>query len=144
MIKQKTSYTLVTLWKELHGIITYREYMKLITEHIEPLDVPIYIIGLPDDPFDAEIAKDKFRKIIILLRKSFPFIEEAKAVIKTFSEGAKKTRRYEVSVSIITPKKTYAYSAKGWELPNIFDNLSSKLKKMLSIQRRKDNLRSYN
>jgi CBS domain-containing protein len=143
MIKQKTTYTLVTLWKEIHGIITYREYMKLITEHIGPIDVPIYIIGLPDDPFEAEIAKAKFRKIITLLRKSFPFIEEAKAVIKTFSEGVKKTRRYEVSVSIITPKKTYAYSEKGWELPKIFDSLSDKLKKMFSIQRRKDNLRNY-
>ncbi len=143
MIKQKTTYALVTLWKEIHGIITYREYMKLITEHIGKNDVPIYIIGLPNDPFEAEMAKTKFSKIIKLLRKSFPFIEEAKVVIKTFSEGAKKTRRYEVSVSIITPKKTFAYSEKGWELPKIFNNLSSKLKKMLTIQRRKDNLRDY-
>lgn len=143
MIKQKTTYTLVTLWKEIHGIITYREYMKLITEQIGTTEVPIYIIGLSNDPFEAEMAKAKFSKIIKLLRKSFPFIEEAKAVIKTFSKGAKKTRRYEVSVSIITPKKTFAYSEKGWELPKIFNNLSYKLKKMFNIQRRKDNLRNY-
>jgi CBS domain-containing protein len=143
MIQQKTTYTLVTLWKEVHGIITYRDYMKLITEQLEPLDVPLYIIGLPDDPFEAEIVKSKFYKIITLLRKSFPFIEEAKAVIKTFSEGTKKTRRFEVRVSIITPKKTYAYSEKGWELPQIFDKLSSKLKKLFSSQRRKEQLKSY-
>jgi len=143
MIKQKITYALVTLWKEIHGIITYREYMKLITEHIGKTDVPFYIIGLPNDPFEAGMAKAKFSKIIKLLRKSFPFIEEAKVVIKTFSEGAKKTRRYEVSVSIITPKKTFAYSEKGWELPKIFNNLSSKLKKMFTIQKRRDSLRTF-
>ncbi len=143
MIKQKTTYALVTLWKEVHGIITYRDYMKLITELIEKTDVPIYIIGLPNDSIEAKIAKTKFSKIIKLLRKSFPFIEEAKVVIKTFSEGAKKTRRYEVSVSIITPKKNFAYSEKGWELFKIFDNLSNKLKKMFTIQRKKGSHRNY-
>ena len=143
MIKQKTTYALVTLWKEIHGIITYRDYMKLISESIETTDVPIYIIGLPNDSVEAEIAKTKFSKIIKLLRKRFPFIEEAKVVIKTFSEGTKKTRRYEVSVAIITPKKTFAYTEKGWKLPKIFDNLSDKLKKMFTIQRRKDSIRTY-
>jgi CBS domain-containing protein len=143
MIKHKTTYTLVTLWKEIHGIITYREYMKIITKQISTLEIPIYIIGLPIDPFEAEIVKTKFHKIIALLRKSFPFIEEAKAVIKTFSEGSKKTRRYEVKVSIVTPKKTFSYSEKGWELPKIFDNVSIKLKKLLYIQRRKDHPRNY-
>lgn len=143
MIKQKTTYALVTLWKEVHGIITYRDYMKLINELIEKTDVPIYIIGLPNDSVEAKIAKTKFSKIIRLLRKSFPFIEEAKVVIKTFSEGAKKTRRYEVSVSIITPKKNFAYSEKGWELFKIFDSLSNKLKKMFTIQRKKDSHRNY-
>ena len=143
MTKQKTTYALVTLRKKLLGIITYRDYMKLITELIEKMDVPIYIIGLPNDPVEAEIAKTKFRKIIKLLRKSFPFIEEAKVLIKTFSEGAKKTRRYEVSVLIITPKNNFAYSEKGWELSKIFDNLSNKLKKMFTIKRRKDSPRKY-
>jgi len=134
MVRMGATCSIVTLWKEVQGIITYRDYMKLIAEQLEVADPSVYIVGLPEDPFEAELAKSKFTRTIKLLRKSFPFIEESKAVIKTFSVGDKERRRYEVSVSIVTPKRTYAYSEKGWELPKIFDDLSSKLKKVISVK----------
>jgi len=137
MIKQGTTYSIVTLWEELQGIITYRDYMKLLAEQLRISDVPVYIVGLPEDPFEAEMVKSKFTKTVELLRKSFPFIEEAKSVIRAFSEGDKERRRYEVSISIVTPKKTFSYSEKGWELPKIFDAVSNKLKKMMSQKRSK-------
>jgi len=134
MVRREATCSIVTFWREVQGIITYRDYMKLIGEQLEITDHPVYIVGLPDDPFEAEMTKNKFVRSIKLLRKSFPFIEEAKAVIKTFSEGDKERRRYEVKVSIITPKRTFAYSEEGWELPKIFDNLSNKLKKMIALK----------
>lgn len=138
MIKYNDTCSIVTLWKEVHGIITYHDYMKIITTKLENREVPIYIIGLPDDPFEAEASKDKFTRIIQNLRKSFPYIEEAKAVIKTYSEGNKERKRYDVNVSIVTPRRTHAYSAKGWELPRVFDDISNKLKRMFLNQTKKD------
>ena len=135
MIKQGTTYALVILWEEVQGIITYRDYMKLIAEQLQKSAAPVYIVGLPEDPFEAETVKSKYMKTIDLLRRSFPFIEEAKAVIKTFSEGEKERRRYEVRISIVTPKRVFSYSEEGWELPNVFDSISNKLKKMM-LQRR--------
>lgn len=131
MVRRGATCSIVTLWREVQGIITYRDYMKLLAEQLIT-DPSIYIVGLPDDPLEAEMAKSKFIRTMKLLKKSYPSIEEAKAVIKTFTEGNNERRRYEVSVSIITPKRTYAYSEQGWELPVIFDNLSNKLKKMVS------------
>ncbi len=135
MFEQKTTYSLITLWDELQGIITYRDYMKLIADQLKKRDIPIYIVGLPEDPIQAEIIKSKFMRTIEFLKKSLPFIEEAKSVIKTFSQGRKERRRYEVNVSIITPKRTFSYSERGWDLPIIFDAFSNKLKKTL-IQKR--------
>ena len=135
MIKQGTTYSIVALPEEVQGIITYRDYMKLISEQLKVSDAPIYIVGLPEDPLEAEIIKSKFTNAVNQLLKRFPFIEESKAVIKTFSEGVKERRRYEVSVSIITPKKTFSYSEKGWDLLKIFDAVTDKLKRAI-LQKR--------
>jgi CBS domain-containing protein len=136
MTKLKTSYSLVKLWEEVQGIVTYRDYMKLIVEQFEPSDIPIYIVGLPTDPFEAEMARSKVRRTVHLLKKSFPYIEEVRSIIKTFPDKNKIRRRYSVKTSIVTPKKIYHYSETGWELPVIFDSISDKLKKMLQKRQR--------
>lgn len=132
---QGTTCSVVTLWDEVQGIITYRDYMKLLAEQLRVSVVPVSIVGLPENPFEAELVKSKFMKSVELMRKSVPFIEEARSVIRTFSEGDKERRRYEVSVSIITPRRTFSYSEKGWELPKLFDAVSNKMKKKLSQKR---------
>ena len=132
MIRQEATCSIVTLWKEVQGIITYRDYMKLIAKQLDVTEAPLYIIGLPDNPLEAEMAKSKFTRSIKHLKRIFPFIEEAKAIIRTFSKGKKVRQRYEVRVSIITPKRTFTYTESGWELPEIFDDLTKKMKKTLT------------
>jgi CBS domain-containing protein len=136
MTRRTSSYAIVTLWDEVQGILTYGDYMKLFTEQLQTKDTPVYIIGLPDDPFEAEMSRSKFTKSIEFLRKSYPFIEEAKAVIKIHEREAQR-RRYEVDVAIVTPRKTYTYSEAGWELPAVFDGISNKLKGMMTSRRRR-------
>ncbi|MDQ1281137.1 MAG: hypothetical protein QG670_2401 [Thermoproteota archaeon] len=135
MIKQGTGYSIVTLWEEVQGIITYRDYMKLLAEQLKASDVSIYVVGLPEDPFEAEMVKSKFTKTVELLKRSFPFIEEAKSVIRTSTEEGRERKRFEVNVSIVTPRRTFSYSEQGWELSQIFDALSNKLKKMMTQKR---------
>lgn len=133
MIDRKKTYCLIKLWEELQGIITYRDYMKFFLKTNELNEVPIYIIGLPDDPFEAEMAKIKFTRIVKFFKKIFPNIIEARSNIKISSKVKNKNKqRYEVSVLIKTPKKMFTYSGFGWELSNIYDSILSKVKKVLS------------
>ena len=136
MTRRTSSYAIVTLWDEVQGILTYGDYMKLFAEQLQTEDSPVYIIGLPDDPFEAEISRSKFLKSVEFLRKSYPFIEEAKAVIKIYERETQR-RRYEVNVSIVTPRKTYTYSETGWELPAVFDGIANKIKGMMTRRRRR-------
>ncbi len=135
MIEQSKTYAIVKLWDELQGIVTYRDFVGLLAEP-EELDVPAYLMGLPDDPFEAHLAQDKFIREARTLRKSFPAIQEIRATIKTKKVSSGK-QRYEVSVSITTPGKVHAYSAEGWGLPMIFDDIGDKMKRLLA--RKSDN-----
>jgi ribosome-associated translation inhibitor RaiA len=111
--------------------------LKLLAEP-EKEEVPIYIIGLPDDPFEAEVAKDKFRRAINLLKRRFPYIEEARSIIKISTPmKEKERRRYEVKVAIKTTKQMLTYSETGWDLPQIFDILTDRMKRLMTQKTRR-------
>ncbi|RLI05737.1 hypothetical protein DRO26_01300, partial [Candidatus Bathyarchaeota archaeon] len=133
MLNQKRTYSTIVLWEELQGIVTLHDLIKLIVRQEERVEVPFYMVGLPEDPFEAEAAKSKFIKVISLLKKSFPYIEEARSVIKTStSSGAKERQRYEVDVTIKTPKKLFKFSETGWDLPQIYDLFSNRIKRLIT------------
>lgn len=130
MIEQDKTYALMKQWDELQGIATYRDFVALLVEPEKP-DFPAYIVGLPDDPFEAHLARAKFFKEAKALRRSFPDIEEIRATIKTKSVSSG-SHRYEISVSIETHGKIHAYSAEGWDLPVAFEGLQGKMKRILT------------
>jgi len=130
MIEQDKTYALMKQWDELQGIATYRDFVALLVEPEKP-DFPAYIVGLPDDPFEAHLARAKFFKEAKALRRSFPDIEEIRATIKTKSVSSG-SHRYEISVSIVTHGKIHAYSAEGWDLPVAFEGLQGKMKRILT------------
>jgi CBS domain-containing protein len=133
MRRRETTCSLVALWGELQGIITYRDCVKLLTEPAEA-SLPISIVGLPDDPFEAEAAKRKFETVVKRLARSLPDLLEARSVIKT-SERTGQRHRYEVEVELITPKKTTSFGASGWSLPEVFDELSDRMKRVTTKKR---------
>ncbi len=134
MRKQAASYSLVTLWGELQGIITYRDCVKLLAEPTKET-LPISIVGLPDDPFEAEAAKAKFERVVKRQIRSIPNLLEARSVIKTF-EKAGQRRRYEVEVELITPSRTTLFNLSGWSLPEVYDDLSARMKRVTVKPRR--------
>ena len=137
MLNRNSSYCLVTLGEELHGIVTYRDFMNLISEKVE-INTPIDMIGLPDDPFEAEAAKVKFMRIIGKLGRILP-LTEAKSIIKTLNvEGLR--RRYEVNVTIKSPGRNYNFSLAGWDLPAIYDDLTNIIKKSIASRRERRRL----
>jgi CBS domain-containing protein len=122
-----STYSVICLGEEIQGIVTYRDIVSLLAEKVEE-DLPAFIIGLPDDPFDAELAKSKFADVVRFLKRIAPEIEEARCKMKLRDiEGER--RRYEVDVSIITPYRRHVYTNIGWDLAKMFDQMSDSLKK---------------
>lgn len=143
MIELGKTYSLVGLWEELQGIVTYRDFMRLLEHRKESTEIPITILGLPDDPFESEIVKTKFTRAVSLLRRVYPQITEARSTIKASSFSARRGRKhYEVTVTLKTPRDLFSYSEKGWELPEIYDILSNRLKRLLSQKRKRRRPRS--
>jgi len=136
MLRTDSSCCLLTLWDQIHGIITYKDIINLLESKI-PSDVPLFIVGLPEDHSNAEIIKTKFEKIIRTLTKVYPEVEQAKASVKTIHNVGSNKIHYQVSVRIFSPSKTYNYKEMGWDLSKIFDTLGSRITRNLSQRSRK-------
>lgn len=103
-------------------------------------NLPAYIIGLPKDLFEADLAKSKFAETVVFLKKIVSEIEEAKCKIKTIKTKGKKSR-YEVNVSIITPYGRHTYASSGWDIAKIFGTMSESLKKKFIQEKQKASTR---
>lgn len=133
MLRGDKTYILVTQWEELQAIATYRDFMTLVAGPEPESEVPIFMVGLPDDPFEAEATKAKFRRTVSQIRRAFPDIVEARSVIKSkTSARGKERRRYEVNVQIRTTRDSYTYSEEGWELPEVYDIITDRMKRLIT------------
>jgi len=133
ILDNSTTYVLVTQWEELQAISTHRDFMALLADPETQVDVPIFLVGLPEDPFEAEATKTKFKRTVAQLHRVFPDMLEARSIIKTkFTKPGKERGRYEVSVHIRTPKESFSYSEEGWELPVIYDRITDRLKRLMT------------
>lgn len=136
MLKANTSCCLLTLWGNLHGIITYGDLLNLLEKKISS-EVPLYIMGLPEDLSNAEIVKTKFQKIIKNLTKVYPEVEEARASIKIIHKTAGESHNYEVTVRVLTPYEAHNYTEMGRDLSKIFDILGQRVIRTLSKRSKK-------
>ncbi|MDE1843048.1 MAG: CBS domain-containing protein [Thaumarchaeota archaeon] len=136
MLKNDTSCCLLSLWGNIHGIITYKDIINILESKI-PSEVPLYIVGLPEDYDSSEIVKTKFDKIIRNLTKVYPEVEQAKASIKTIHNPSTNRPHYQVAVRISSPYQTYNYTENGWDLSKIFDAIGSKVVRNLSQRSKK-------
>jgi hypothetical protein len=97
----------------------------------DPVRPPFYIVGLPEEPIEADEAKMKFEKLSAELCKVYPFIEEIRAVVKS-KKPAKTHARYEVSVEVYTPKDRHSFTETGYNLAAVFDSMGPKMKRLIS------------
>ena len=137
MLENNTSFSLVMLWDNIQGIITYRDILDLFETKVEN-DIPIYIIGMPDGERDADMISSKFKKTLQRLNKTSPEIQEARISIKRQRIwGTKKL--YQITALIITPHKTLSFKEEEWNLSKSIENINQKILKSLS---KKDKKRS--
>jgi len=123
---------LVTQWEELQAISTQRDFMTLLAEVELAPEFPVFIVGLPEDPFEAEATKAKFKRAVNQLYRVFPDILEARSVIKSKFKAGRDRGRYEVTVQIRTPVDSFSYSDEGWELPGLYDLITDRLKRLMT------------
>ena len=91
------------------------------------------MVGLPEDPFEAEAAKNKFVRSVNTLMKSYLDVIEARAKIKFSPKSPKKERRrYEVNVIIKTREGIRVFQDSGWDLPDIFDSIGLRIRRILA------------
>lgn len=141
MLKNDASCCLLTLWDHVHGIITYKDIVNILESKI-PSNVPLFIVGLPEDYSSAAIVKTKFDKIIRNLIKVFPDVEQAKASIKTIHNQVSNRPHYEVTVRIFSPYRTFNYAEMGWDLSKVFDVLGTKVARNLVQHGKKKRLKT--
>ena len=135
MISEGSTYAVINVWDEIQGIITFRDIVALLGEKIEE-EIPMFIVGLPDEPFEAELAKSKFANITKFMRKVHPDIEQARCHIKLRKVlGARK--RYEIDVHIRATHGNISYTNVGWDLAKLFDEMTNAMKKKVAQKRKK-------
>jgi acetoin utilization protein AcuB len=135
LIDNNMTCALVQIGQKLQGIVTYRDFVKIIARRRRS-GLPIYIIGLPEGQFESEMARTKLSRAVNLIRKSFPDILEARATIKVSGPQHKSGRkRYEVKASLYTPRRVIVFSESGWDLAAVFDEIIHKLKRKMTKRR---------
>jgi len=142
-----TNYSVITGPGEVQGIVTFRDFLMVLSRKAAASSTPTYIVGLPDDPFEAETARRKFTGAVELFRRSVPDITEARAVIK-MGETKSPKKKYEVSVFMVHPRDRYSYSVRSYELADAFDEVNNWVKEVVQRSRprrkqRTSNARSY-
>ena len=134
MLDTDTTCCLVSLWDKLQGIITYRDILSLLSAKIES-DIPLYVVGMPEEQRNVDLITSKFSNTLKRIQNVYSEIQEAKVSIKKQRTGSKKKREgmYEVSVMITTPHSPpFIFKESGWDLSRVFENLSQKMRRILS------------
>jgi CBS domain-containing protein len=131
MHREGANYSLILNTDELQGIVTYRDCMRVLLRKTSAPQLPMYIVGLPDDPFSAAAVRTKFAEAVRLLRRGFPEISEARAVIKTGDKKSSK-KRFQVDVLISSPKERYSYGVYSYEVADAFDQINDWAKRLIS------------
>ncbi len=127
--KGRSTYALAIFEGKVTGIITLRDLVNLLVVR-EKRESPFYIVGLPNEPFEAERVKAKFERLATYLSKALPSIEEARAVIKSKDTKSAK-KRFEVSINVYTPNQLWTYTEWGYDIGQVFDALGPKMKRLL-------------
>jgi hypothetical protein len=124
---------------ELQGIVTFRDFMRVLRRRSDSPPLPMYIVGLPDDPFSAAAVREKFTEAVRTLQKGFPEVSEARAVIKAAETSGHRVKS-QVDVLIASPKERYSYSVFSYQVADAFDQVNGWAKRLIS-QRKDERLK---
>ena len=88
--------------------------------------VPLYVIGLSKDEPANEVLYSKFGSALEKVQQVLSDIIEAKITVESHNPEGSRTH-YDATASVKTAKNTLIYTASGWDILKIADELSQKL-----------------
>jgi len=105
-------------------------------------EIPIQVVGLPNNDIESRKAEQKFQKSIQALSLVHRDIVEARAVVKT-STLEKDRKRFEVQVLIKLPKEQFDFTEEGWSMEEVFEKVGTKIKRLMTKPRDKPSHRRH-
>jgi hypothetical protein len=126
-----TNYSVIMNTDEVQGIATYRDFMKLLVREDNASPVPMYVVGLPEDSFEAALVRSKFLESVKLLTRVFPDVTEARAVIEWEGNNPQK-KKNQVKVTILSARQRYSYKVFSYDIGKSFDEVHSWAKKLVT------------
>ena len=105
--------------------------------------VPLFVIGLPKDEPANEILSSKFGGSLEKVQQVLSHIIEAKITIEFQNPEGSRTH-YDVTATVKTSKNQLLYTASGWDILKIADELCRKLEGELpkhNDNRQRDSIR---
>ena len=128
--RQKTCSTIVSEGM-IQGIVTLRDFVRLLAVESDARSQPIYVVGLPENDIESSQAEAKFRRSIEAFGNTFQGLQEARAVVKS-SSLEKIRRRFEVQVLIRTSTQQFDFTEEGWSIADVFDKVAEKTKRLMT------------
>jgi len=105
-------------------------------------EIPLYVVGLPEEQKNVDLITSKFSNTLKRIRNVYSEIQEAKVSIKKQRSGSKNRRegKFDVSIMITTPHYSpFIFKESGWDLGQVFETLSQKMRRQLSKRAKRRN-----
>jgi CBS domain-containing protein len=131
ILKQEKTCSVVVSKGKLEGIVTLRDFVRLLAIEPDPKGPPVYMVGLPDQDFESSQAETKFRRSIEALAHVYPGIVEARAIVKTKTPD-KNRRRWELNVMIRSASRNFEFTEDGWSIAEVFEKVGEKTKRLMT------------
>jgi len=131
MLRMSSNYSVILSQGTVKAIVTFRDFLKLLPISDVNDQAPVSIIGLPDNPLEAELVTSKFTASVKLLQRMDPTVTGVRAVIKN-KEVNSNTMLHQVQVFIDSTKWHESYEASGYDIAKVFAEIDTWIKRIAS------------
>jgi hypothetical protein len=131
MLKMSTNYSLILDEGEVRGIVTFRDFLKIVPFGGAKEPIPVTIIGLPENPLEAELVKSKFTEAVQQLRMMDPTVTDVRAVIKNKMINSQRML-HQVQVFVDSIEWHESYKAEGYDISKVFAEIITWIKRIAS------------
>ncbi len=129
-----TTASIVMFGEAIRGIVTLRDYARLLAVQPRPTALPVYVVGLPEDDIESSLARSRFERSIEALAHLSRGINEARATVKA-SSSERGRKHFEVHVLIKVPEQQFDFTEEGWSIADVFERIGVKIKRLKTKSR---------
>lgn len=129
MLSRPSNYSVIQENQMVIGIVTLRDFLRLLPIQEKDNTTPVSIVGLPENPMDAELVTSKFTASVRMLQRMDSTVTEARAIIKNKQVNSN-TMLHQVQVFVDALEWHESYKASGYDLSKIFAEIDGWVKRI--------------